>query len=59
MIGLKRRRLLITSAVLATGGLVLSSVPAQAFTPHSETGVTGSSINLGVTLPMTGAASTG
>lgn len=59
MIGINRRRLLVASAVLATGGLVVSSVPAQAFSPHSEVGVTNSSIKLGVTLPMTGAASPG
>ena len=59
MIEINRRRLLVASAVLATGGLVVSSVPAQAFSPHSEVGVTNSSIKLGVTLPMTGAASPG
>lgn len=59
MIGINRRRLLVASAVLATGGLVLSSVPAQALSPHSEFGVTSSTIKLGVTLPMTGPASPG
>jgi len=59
MIEINRRKLLVASAVLATGGLVLSTVPAQAFSPHSEVGVTNSSIKLGVTLPMTGAASPG
>lgn len=59
MIGINRRRLLVASAVLATGGLVISTVPAQALSPHSEVGVTNSSIKLGVTLPMTGAASPG
>ncbi len=59
MIEINRRRLLVASAVLATGGLVLSTVPAQALSPRSEVGVTKSSIKLGVTLPMTGAASPG
>ncbi len=59
MIGINRRRLLVASAVLATGGLVVSTVPAQAFSPHSEVGVTNSAIKLGVTIPMTGAASPG
>lgn len=59
MIGINRRGIFLASAVLATGGLVLSTVPAQAFSPHSEVGVTNSSIKLGVTLPMTGAASPG
>lgn len=59
MIGINRRRLLVASAVLATGGLVLATVPAQAFSPHSEIGVTKTSIKLGVTEPMTGAASPG
>lgn len=54
-----RRKLLVVSAVLATGGLVLSAVPAQAFSPHNEVGVTKTAIKLGVTLPMTGAASPG
>lgn len=59
MIAINRRRLLAASAVLATGGLILSSVPAQALSLHREVGVTDSSIKLGVTLPMTGAASPG
>jgi len=59
MIGIHRRRLLVASAALAAGGLVISTVPAQAFSPHSEVGVTNSAIKLGVTIPMTGAASPG
>jgi branched-chain amino acid transport system substrate-binding protein len=59
MIAINRRRLLVASAVLATGGLVLSSVPAQAVSLHREVGVTSSSIKLGITIPMTGAASPG
>lgn len=59
MIAINRRRHLVASAVLATGGLILSSVPAQALSLHREVGVTSSSIKLGVTLPMTGAASPG
>ena len=59
MIGINRRKLLVASAVLATVGLVSSTVPAQAFSPRQEVGVTSTSIKLGVTLPMTGAASPG
>ena len=59
MIGINRRRLLVASTVLATLGLVISTVPAQAFSPHNEVGVTAKTIKLGVTLPMTGAASPG
>jgi branched-chain amino acid transport system substrate-binding protein len=59
MIAINRRRLLVASAVLATGGLILSSVPAQAVSLHREVGVTSSSIKLGITIPMTGAASPG
>ena len=59
MIATNRRRLLVASAVLATGGLILSSVPAQALSLRREVGVTSSAIKLGVTLPMTGAASPG
>lgn len=59
MIVINRRRLLIASTVLATSGLVISTVPAQAFSPRTEVGVTANSINLGVTIPMTGAASPG
>ena len=59
MIGINRRRLLVASTVLATLGLVISTVPAQAFSPHNEVGLTAKTIKLGVTLPMTGAASPG
>ncbi|MFZ2228166.1 MAG: ABC transporter substrate-binding protein [Candidatus Nanopelagicaceae bacterium] len=59
MIGINRRRLLVASTVLATSGLVISTVPAQAFSPRTEVGVTATSIKLGVTIPMTGAASPG
>lgn len=59
MIATNRRGLLVASAVLATGGLILSSVPAQAVSLRREVGVTSSNIKLGVTLPMTGAASPG
>ena len=59
MTRLNRPKLLVASAVLAIGGLVLSTVPAQAFSPHSEVGVTNSSIKFGITIPMTGAASPG
>ena len=59
MIGINRRKLLVASTVLATFGLVISMVPAQAFSPHTEVGLTAKTIKLGMTLPMTGAASPG
>ncbi|CAB4658362.1 unannotated protein [freshwater metagenome] len=59
MIGTYRRKLLIASAVLATGSLALTAIPAQAFSVRNEIGVTSTSIKLGITLPMTGAASPG
>ena len=59
MIGTNRRKLLVASAVLVTGALALSAIPAQAFSVRNEVGVTSNSIKLGITLPMTGAASPG
>ena len=59
MIGINRQRLLMASAVLATSGLVISAVPAQAFSPRFEVGITAKTIKLGVSTPMTGAASLG
>lgn len=59
MIGIDRRKLLLASAVLATGSLALAAMPAQAFSPRYEVGVTDKVIKLGVTSPMTGAASLG
>ena len=59
MFGMNRRRLLVASAVLATGGLTLAAVPAQAFSPRMEVGVSATEIKLGMTLPMTGTASPG
>lgn len=59
MFGLNRGKLLVATAVLATGGLTMSVVPAQAFSPHLEVGVSSTEIKLGVTLPMTGTASPG
>jgi branched-chain amino acid transport system substrate-binding protein len=59
MFGMNRRRLLVASAVLATGGLTVASIPAQALSPRMEVGVTSTEIKLGMTLPMTGTASPG
>ncbi len=55
MIGKNRRkRTWFAAAVLAAGSLVATSLPA-----HAETGVSASEIKLGITLPLTGAASPG
>ena len=54
-----RRQLISASAILAATALTATAVPAQAFSPKSEVGVTAKEIKLGVTLPMTGAASPG
>ena len=59
MIRTTRRKFLVTSAVTAAAALSLSVMPAQAISPRSETGVTSSTIKLGITLPMTGSASFG
>jgi len=45
---------IVAVAVAAAAALVASALPA-----HAETGVTGSTIKLGVTLPLTGAAAPG
>ena len=59
MIRTTRRKILVTSAVMTATALSLSVMPAQAISPRSETGVTSTSIKLGITLPMTGSASFG
>ena len=48
----RTKRLSIASALIATGAMVLSTVPAQAATP----GVTATEIKLGVSSPLTGSA---
>ncbi len=48
------KRTWFAAAVLAAGSLLATSLPA-----HAETGVTSNSIKLGITLPLTGAASPG
>jgi len=55
MIGKNRRKLIAASAVIAAGSMLLAAAPAQA----AEQGVTGSTIKLGITIPMTGIASPG
>jgi ABC-type branched-subunit amino acid transport system substrate-binding protein len=45
--------------MLAVTAMTVATVPAQAFSPKSEVGVTAKEIKLGITLPMTGAASPG
>ena len=59
MIRTTRRKFLVASAVMTATALSLSVMPAQAFSPRSETGVTSTAIKLGITLPMTGSASAG
>jgi branched-chain amino acid transport system substrate-binding protein len=56
MIRTNRRKLALTSAVLAVAAMAASSLPAQA---ASDPGVTATSIKLGITVPMTGIASPG
>ena len=48
----KMKRASLVSAVIATGAMVLSTLPAQAATP----GVTASEIKLGISSPLTGSA---
>ena len=52
---MNRRKLISVSAVLAVASLAATAAPAHA----GEIGVTSSQIKLGMTLPMTGAASLG
>ena len=59
MIRTTRRKFLVASAVMAATALSLSVMPAQAFSPRSEVGVTSTSIKLGITLPMDGSAKFG
>lgn len=56
MIRTNRRKLALTSAVLAVVAMTASSLPAQA---ASDPGVTSTSIKLGITVPMTGIAAPG
>jgi len=50
----RRKRTWFVAAVLAAGSLFATALPANA-----ETGVSSSEIKLGITLPLTGAASPG
>ena len=54
-----RRKLVTASAMLAVSAMSVAAVPAQAFTPKTEVGVSAGEIKLGITIPMTGAASPG
>ncbi len=53
------RRISIAFAALTALALVSTSMPANAFSPHSEVGVSGSTIKLGISVPLTGAAAPG
>jgi ABC-type branched-subunit amino acid transport system substrate-binding protein len=53
---MNRRKLSLTSAVLAVAALTASTLPAHAV---SDPGLTATSIKLGITVPMTGIASPG
>ena len=60
MIRINRRKLITTSAVLAIAALTVAAVPAQAFNPSmADPGITGSTIKLGITSPLTGIAAPG
>lgn len=54
-----RGKLISVGAIFAVVGLTASAVPAQALSFRSEVGVTAKTIKLGITLPMTEAASAG
>ena len=56
MVRMNRRKLSLTSAVLAVAALTASTLPAQAV---SDPGLTATSIKLGISVPMTGIASPG
>ena len=55
----RTKRSLVAAALLTAGVMASTSLPAQAFSPHSEIGVTATTIKLGITLPLTGAAAPG
>jgi branched-chain amino acid transport system substrate-binding protein len=59
MIHMNRRTLIAAGAMLAVTALTATAVPAQAFSPKSEVGVSKTEIKLGITIPMTGIASPG
>ena len=46
-------------ALATVAALAVSALPAQAFSPKSEVGVTATTIKLGITVPLTGAAAPG
>lgn len=50
----RRKRTWLAATVLAAGSLIATALPA-----HAEAGVSSSEIKLGITLPLTGAASPG
>ena len=54
-----RGKLITASAIFAVVGLAVAAVPANALPYRAETGVTSKNIKLGITLPMTDAASPG
>ncbi len=56
---MNRRRFLATCAVVACANLVVALVPAQATPLRMEVGVSKTEIRLGITSPLTGAASPG
>ena len=56
---IRHKRSLVAAATLATVALTLTTLPAQAFSPRSEVGITASTIKLGITIPLTGSAAPG
>ncbi|MEN9324926.1 MAG: hypothetical protein RL414_680 [Actinomycetota bacterium] len=53
------KRGVVAVAIAAVAALAVTALPAQAFSPRSEVGVTSSTIKLGTTVPLTGAAAPG
>ena len=53
------KRAYLAVASLTVGALTLSALPAQAFSPRSEAGVSATTIKLGITTPLTGSAAPG
>ena len=49
----------LATASVAVAALTLGALPAQAFNPRSEAGVTATTIKLGITTPLTGSAAPG
>lgn len=56
---IRHKRSLVAAATLATVALTVTTLPAQAFSPRSEVGISASTIKLGISSALTGSAAPG